>query len=137
MLKYIEYYEKNKAVQTLGRRGTDLASGEDNDINMFIYKSGYALGYFPELKFHHIIPRNRMTRQYLSKLQYSMNKTWVKVLSIHGISPWKKVPSWSVPIRKAKAWISYKAWKSDPNYIRWRGACGLFEGLSNIDTKHS
>jgi glycosyltransferase involved in cell wall biosynthesis len=132
MLKFIEYYEQSKEAQSLGRRGDDLASGEDNDINLFIYKSGYALGYFPELKFYHIIPAKRMSKEYLSKLQYSMNKSWVKVLSIHGISPWKKVSHSTLKLRKAKAWIKYKAWKSEPNYIKWRGACGLFEGLSEI-----
>ncbi|RYE51295.1 MAG: hypothetical protein EOP48_18440 [Sphingobacteriales bacterium] len=132
MLKFISYYEQSKEAQMLGRKGTDLASGEDNDINLFIYRNGYELGYFPELKFYHIIPGKRMTRQYLSRLQYSMNKTWVKVLSIHGIYPWKKIPRSTVPLRKAKAWVAFKAWKSDPNYIKWRGACGLFEGLSDI-----
>jgi glycosyltransferase involved in cell wall biosynthesis len=132
MLKFIAYYEKNKEAQSLGRKGNDLASGEDNDINLFIYKSGYALGYFPQLKFYHIIPAKRMSKEYLSRLQYSMNKSWVKVLSIHGIFPWKKVSASTLPLRKAKAWVTYKAWKSEPNYIKWRGACGLFEGLSDI-----
>jgi glycosyltransferase involved in cell wall biosynthesis len=132
MLKFIAYYEQSKEAQSLGRKGNDLASGEDNDINLFIYKSGYALGYFPELKFYHIIPAKRMSKDYLSRLQYSMNKSWVKVLSLHGIFPWGKVSRSTLRLRKAKAWITYKAWKSSPNYIKWRGACGLFEGLSEI-----
>lgn len=132
MLKYIAYYQQSEDAQQLGRKGNDLASGEDNDINLFIYKSGYALGYFPELKFYHIIPAKRMSKKYLAKLQYSMNKTWVKVLALHGIYPWGKVPSYTVRLRKAKAWFTYRAWQSDKNYIKWRGACGLFEGLSAI-----
>ncbi|RYZ28518.1 MAG: glycosyltransferase family 2 protein, partial [Chitinophagaceae bacterium] len=115
MLRFIEYYEKNEAAQSLGRKGTDLASGEDNDINLFIYQQGYALGYFPELKFYHIIPAKRMKKEYLSKLQFSMNKSWVKVLFIHDVLPWKKIAPLTVPLRKAKAWINYKAWKSEPN----------------------
>jgi glucosyl-dolichyl phosphate glucuronosyltransferase len=133
MLKFINYYEQSLAAQSLGRRGQDLASGEDNDINLFIYKEGYALGYFPQLKFYHIIPAKRMSKEYLSRLQYSMNKSWVKVLSIHNIFPWEKISPSTLPLRKAKAWLSYRAWKSDPNYIKWKGACGLFEGLAALD----
>lgn len=132
MLKYIEYYRGNAEAQTLGRRGTDLASGEDNDINLFIYRNGYALGYFPELKFYHIIPANRMTKAYLAKLQYSMNRTWVKVLHLHGITPWRSISRYTIPLRKAKSWLAYRAWRSDPDYISWRGACGTFEGLADI-----
>jgi len=134
MLKFLAYYEQNAEAQSLGRKGADLASGEDNDINLFIYRSGYALGYFPELKFYHIIPAKRMKREYLSRLQYSMNKSWVKVLSLHGIYPWKQISPGTVRLRKMKAWLKYRAWKSDPNYIRWKGACGLFEGLSELNT---
>ncbi|RYZ27281.1 MAG: glycosyltransferase family 2 protein [Chitinophagaceae bacterium] len=133
MLRFIEYYEKNEAAQSLGRKGIDLASGEDNDINLFIYQQGYALGYFPALKFYHIIPAKRMKKEYLSKLLYSMNKSWVKVLFMHDVLPWKKISPLTVPLRKAKAWIKYKAWKSEPNYIRWKGACGYFEGLSKLN----
>ncbi|RYZ19984.1 MAG: glycosyltransferase family 2 protein, partial [Chitinophagaceae bacterium] len=108
MLQFIEYYDQNEAAQSLGRKGSDLASGEDNDINLFIYKRGYALGYFPELKFYHIIPAKRTKKEYLSRLQYSMNKSWVKVLFIHDVLPWQKISPVTVPLRKAKAWITYK-----------------------------
>lgn len=132
MLAYIEYFRNNTVSQSLGRRGRALSSGEDNDINLFIYRSGYALGYFPELKFYHIIPGKRINTAYLSRLQQGINRTWVKVLENYHINPWKKIPVWTLLPRQIKAWFTYKAWKSDANYIRWKGACGTFRGLSEI-----
>jgi glycosyltransferase involved in cell wall biosynthesis len=132
MLAYIEYLRGNTLSQGLGRRGRSLSSGEDNDINLFIYRSGYALGYFPELRFYHIIPEKRMKTMYLSRLQQGINRTWVKVLENYHINPWKKIPGWTVFPRQLKAWFTYRAWKNDANYIRWKGACGTFRGLSEI-----
>jgi glycosyltransferase involved in cell wall biosynthesis len=130
MLDYVEHFNTDNISHTLGRKGNDLSSGEDNDINLFIYKSGYALGYFPQLKFVHLIPESRLQADYLARLQYSSSKTWIKVLSKYGINPWPKIPKLTVGFRKIKAWISYRAWASPKNYIRWRGACGTFEALA-------
>lgn len=130
MLDYIEHFNTDSVSNSLGRKGDDLSSGEDNDINLFIYKSGYGLGYFPQLKFIHLIPDKRLQADYLARLQYSSSKTWIKVLSKYGISPWPKISKLTVGPRKIKAWISYRAWASSENYIRWRGACGTFEALA-------
>ncbi|HEX3386780.1 MAG TPA: hypothetical protein VHS53_16380, partial [Mucilaginibacter sp.] len=59
------------------------------------------------------------------------NRSWIAVLEYHQINPWKKIPRWSVPLRKIKAWVAYSAWKSEVNYIRWRGACGMYDGLAD------
>jgi glycosyltransferase involved in cell wall biosynthesis len=130
MLGYIEHFKNDNISHTLGRKGNDLSSGEDNDINLFIYKSGYWLGYFPQLKFIHLIPENRLQAGYLARLQYSSSKTWIKVLNKYGINPWPKISKLTVPFRKIKAWLTYQAWSSPENYIRWRGACGTFEALA-------
>jgi hypothetical protein len=39
-----------------------------------------------------------------------------------------------VPLRKLKAYFTYKAWENEPNYIKWKGACGMFEGLAKLKT---
>ena len=132
MLNYIYFFNQNSYCKTLGRKGKNLSSGEDNDINLFIYKSGMAIGYFPELIFYHIIPESRLKVDYLSKLVFSSSVSWVKVLENHRINPFKKIPKWTVPFRNLKAWLSHKAWRSDADYIKWKGACGTFQGLSEI-----
>ncbi|MCQ6957286.1 glycosyltransferase [Mucilaginibacter aquariorum] len=113
------------------RIGSSLSSGGDNDIVIEILKSGWDVGYFPELELKHIIPAQRMQAGYLARLVNNTNKSWVQLLQSHGINPWPQIPVWGVRPRKIKAWFTCKAWKSKPNYITWRGACGLYDGLAN------
>jgi len=124
---------KNDPIRNnLGRKGKSLASGEDNDIIIEIIKQGYQIGYFPQLSLIHIIPRGRMEISYLARLNYAMNISWIQVLSLHHICPWKKVSKWSLPLRKAKAWLKNRVWKGGDYYINWKGACGQFEGLTML-----
>jgi glycosyltransferase involved in cell wall biosynthesis len=129
---YVEKIAKGKSVIT-DRSGNSLSSGGDNDILLEIVKSGWDTGYFPSLLLHHIIPAERLKVNYLGKLCKDLSKSWIYVLESHGISPWKKIPPWTVPLRKIKSYLVYKAWKNSPNYIKWKGACGTFEGLGNLE----
>ncbi|MGC1309738.1 MAG: glycosyltransferase [Phormidesmis sp.] len=117
---------------SFGRSGKQLTSGEDNDIILTVLSEGWGIGYFPQLRLTHLISANRLTRDYLAKLNYASSRSWVQVLNIHGIRPWHEIPSWGVFPRKMKAFLSYQPWKSDEAYVRWKGACGLFEGLSTL-----
>jgi glycosyltransferase involved in cell wall biosynthesis len=112
------------------RTGNSLMSGGDNDMVLEILKSGWKVGYFPELQLQHIIPAQRMAVPYLARMLNNTNNSWVKLLRTHNINPWKPVPGWSIRIRKLKAWFTCKAWAGPVNYIKWRGACGTFDGLS-------
>lgn len=112
------------------RTGNSLSSGGDNDIVIEILKSGWQVGYFPALQLTHIIPATRMQTRYLAKLINNTNKSWVQLLEDHQINPWPKIPLWSVPFRKLKSWFTYRAWHNSVNYIKWQGACGLYDGLS-------
>ncbi|TSJ35993.1 glycosyltransferase [Mucilaginibacter corticis] len=112
------------------RTGNSLSSGGDNDIVLEILKSGWQTGYFPMLSLIHIIPQQRTKTEYLARLINHTNKSWIRLLESHQINPWKKVADWTVPLRKMKAWLTYSSWKGPVNYIRWRGACGTFDGLA-------
>ena len=114
------------------RTATSLSSGGDNDMIIEILKLGWQVGYFPQLELKHVIPAARMQPAYLARLLHDTNKSWVELLQSHGISPWKKIPAWGLLPRKIKAWLTYGAWKNEAAYIRWKGACGMFEGLANL-----
>ena len=131
---YINKITIGKSVIT-DRNGTSLSSGGDNDIILEVIKSGWTTGYFPELVLKHIIPAERLEVSYLARLAKALNKSWVIILANHGINPWPDIPKWTVPLRKLKGWIVYRAWKSEPNYINWKGACGTFEGLADMKNK--
>lgn len=118
----------------LDRTGKSLQSGGDCDINLTILDAGWEVGYFPQLQLTHLISANRLTKEYLARLNFASSRSWVQVLDAHNIQPWPKIPRWSVIPRKIKAFISYKAWQSHANYINWQGACGMFEGLGDLTT---
>jgi glycosyltransferase involved in cell wall biosynthesis len=115
---------------TTDRTGDSLSSGGDNDIVLEIIKSGWSVGYFPELVLTHIMPAGRTSFDYMGRLISSSNKSWVQLLDSHQISPWAKIPRWLVPFKKIKAWYTYKAWKNKINYLNWKGACGMYDGLT-------
>lgn len=132
MLLYKDFFDSNAISRELGRKGNSLASGEDNDINLFIYKNGFTLGYFPELKFYHIIPKERLEISYLKRMAFESNRSWVKVLNIHGICPWKPIKKWTLPLRLLKAYFNFKPWVSHINAINYQNSKGILIGLSEI-----
>ncbi len=116
----------------LDRTGTELTSGGDNDIVLRILRAGWAVGYFPQLRLTHLIPAGRLTWQYLARLNHGIARSWVQVLARHGIHPWPQASRWTVPFRKWRAYLSYRAWAGPAEYIRWQGACGQFEGRAAL-----
>jgi len=114
------------------RNGYSLSSGGDNDIVLEVLKSGWQVGYFPQLCLKHIIPSNRMQPKYLARLLHDTNCSWVQLLQQHGINPWKKINPLTMPLRQLKAFFAYQAWADKVNYIKWKGACGLFKGQSQL-----
>lgn len=110
------------------RCGGALTSGGDNDIVFRVLRAGWEVAYCPELSLTHLIPSDRLSPAYLARLNYGIQKSWQQVLRFHDASPWPTISRWTVPMRKLKAWFSYRAWRGIPEKIRWRGACGHFEG---------
>ena len=126
--KYVQSAARDARRTALGRAGESLASGEDNDIVMTLLEEGWSVGYFPSLELIHLIPKERVAPGYLAEMAESSNKTWVVVLDVHGIRPWDPISQWTVPFRKLRVYVMLQAWRSELNRVRWRGACGLFEG---------
>jgi glycosyltransferase involved in cell wall biosynthesis len=114
------------------RRGKALTSGGDNDIVINLLKSGYSVGYFPALALVHIIPPGRLDVVHQGRLSRGIAKSWVEVLALHGLNPWKPIAKWTTPLRKARAWLHHRPWQSPARFVRWRGACGHFDGLAAL-----
>lgn len=51
----------------LGRRGDNLEAGEEKDIFLRIRKDGHQLYYFPKVIVKHMIPNQRLTKEYIRK----------------------------------------------------------------------
>jgi glycosyltransferase involved in cell wall biosynthesis len=129
---YVESAATNPIRISLGRRGSDLSSGEDNDMVMTLLETGWRVAYQPRLRLEHLIPAARLTQDYLMRYAYSSNRTWVQVLEVHGLRPWSSVPPWTIPWRKARAFIRQGAWARAANRIRWRAACGQIDGRASL-----
>lgn len=130
--EYVSEVESDSTRLELGRKGNALVSGEDNDIVLTVLKKGYEVAYVPNLIVKHLIPEGRYSFSYLKRMAYESNRSWVKVLHIHNICPWPLISPVSVPFRKMKAWIKGKAWQSKLSYIKWKAACGIYQGLSEL-----
>lgn len=129
---YVNRITANSTSVVLDRTGKSLSSGGDNDIVLTILNAGWEMGYFPQLELKHLIPAGRLTKDYLARVNRASSHSWVQVLSLHGIQVWQKIPRWTVLPRKIKAFFVYQPWKDPAAYVRWQGACGLFEGLSAL-----
>jgi glycosyltransferase involved in cell wall biosynthesis len=83
-----EYYNDHLKEENYieGRKGNDLSSGEDLDLDFYALNRGYKIGVNPLMQLTHIIPANRITFKYIKKLTSSsmrssclLNKKWSKV----------------------------------------------------------
>ena len=129
---YLSNAHTDLAKLSLGRKGSQLTSGEDNDIILTILENDWSVGYFPQLRLTHLIAANRLNKTYMAKLNRAATRSWVQVLDMHGIRNWPKISRWSLIPRKMKAFLAQRAWKNTEAYIHWCGSCGLLEGQANL-----
>lgn len=59
--------------ELLGRVGNSLSSSEDTDMVYTSIDMGYKNGLFPDLELTHLIPKERVTLDYLQRLRMGMN----------------------------------------------------------------
>jgi glycosyltransferase involved in cell wall biosynthesis len=124
----LKWIEAGRGGEIIDRRGGELSSGGDNDIVLAAMEQGWEVAYFPELSLTHLIPAGRLDVRYLARLNRGIQKSWMQVLTKHGANPWPPIAAASAPLRKWKAWFTYRAWLGSAARIRWLGACGHFEG---------
>jgi GT2 family glycosyltransferase len=114
------------------RRGNELTSGGDSDMVLSARRAGWAVGYFPQLKLTHLIPARRLSLEYMSRLTYASGKSEIVLLHKHGFYPWPASMPWTVPLRKARSYLRCRAWAGPTEYLRWKNACGRFDGRAAI-----
>ncbi len=116
----------------LDRTGRSLASGGDSDLVFTALHAGWDVAYFPDLAVTHLIPATRLEPSYLAALNEGIQRTWVRVLALHGCCPWRRIAPWTVPLRSVRAWFRERAWSGAPARIRWRGRRGRFLGQADL-----
>ncbi len=116
--------------RALDRTGNSLVSGGDNDIVMTALEQGWKAAYLPQLQLVHIIPRGRLELAYHVRLSREANRSWVLVLDLHGIRPWKRIPPAAVWPLKCRHYLRTKPWRGPHERIAYAGICGRIEGRS-------
>ncbi len=71
----IQLLQQDFAPLASDRKGSKLSSGGDVELCLAINKIGYEIWYNDGLKFQHFIPKERLTTEYLKRLQYSLGYT--------------------------------------------------------------
>lgn len=110
------------------RRGEALSSAGDNDIVFHVLKAGWSAGYFPSLVITHLIPANRLTADYLARLNRGIQQSWMHVLRRHDANPWPPLTPFGAALRQAKAVFTSRPWRGPAERVRWHGVCGHFAG---------
>jgi hypothetical protein len=64
---YCQVCERSR-IQITDRRGNSLSSSGDIEISLVCCSSGFGIGTFPELKLKHLIPRQRVSEDYMVRL---------------------------------------------------------------------
>lgn len=120
--------------RALDRRAGALTSGGDNDIVFTALRSGGDVAYLPELSLTHLIPASRLTPDYLARLNRAIQRSWVQVLNLHGVRPWRAISRGTLPLRSTRAWLRAKAWRGPAERIRWAGWRGRLEGQADLSS---
>ena len=83
---YLSLHDSGKRPMLLDRRGSSLMSGGDNDLAACACDIGLGVGLFPELELTHLIPENRTTADYLTKLAEGIHYSAIYLRSLRGES---------------------------------------------------
>jgi len=131
-LAYADAVRSDPARSALDRRAGALTSGGDNDIVFTALRAGGDVSYLPELALTHLIPAPRLEPAYLARLNRGIQRSWVRVLSLHGACPWPAIGRRTIALRAARAWFRQRAWTGPVQNIRFQGILGRFEGQADL-----
>jgi glycosyltransferase involved in cell wall biosynthesis len=130
--RYAEAVRRDPRRAALDRRDGELTSGGDNDLIFTALLAGGAVAYLPQLSLVHLIPTARLTRGYLARLNFSIQRSWVRVLDLHGVRPWPPIPRWTLPLRVARARWRSRAWRGPAEFVRFHGLRGRLAGQADL-----
>jgi glycosyltransferase involved in cell wall biosynthesis len=74
-LAYLNRIEHDPLRKSLDRSGSSLGAAGDSDMAFCSCEMGLAVGLFPELTLKHLIPPNRLERDYLIRLAEGMSRS--------------------------------------------------------------
>lgn len=97
-------------------------------LTLNILRAGWAVAYSPELSLIRRIPPRYCEEHHLARLSEARAKEWMLALSEAKMNPYEPLSPLEARARKAHAWFKHRAWRHPANAIRWKSACGHYEG---------
>lgn len=132
---YGEIVRHDPERRAFDRRAGQLTSGGDNDMVFTALHAGGDVAYLPQLALAHLIPRARLEADYLARLNFAIQRSWVRVLALHGQCSWRPIPRWTVPLRAARARWRCRAWRGPAEFVRYQGLLGRFLGQADLPSR--
>lgn len=84
-LQYLRLHDTGHRPIGLDRAGDSLLSGGDNDLAACACSLGLGMGLIPALKLTHLIPPERLTHAYLTRLAYGIHYSSILLDAFHGM----------------------------------------------------
>jgi glycosyltransferase involved in cell wall biosynthesis len=128
---YLQLNE-DPARQYIDRRGNALSSGSDNDIILTGLEAGFQSAYFPDLSLQHLLPKRRLTLDYIMRFHRAAHRSIPVLMGLHGVYSREPIAKWTIPARAARAALRIKPWKGPVEKVRFQGALGVFEGRADL-----
>jgi hypothetical protein len=90
-LQYLHLHESGRRSFQFDRTGATLLSGGDNDLAACACDIGFGLGLIAALKLQHLIPPQRLTADYISRLAEGITFSSTLLDALRGIRPVRRV----------------------------------------------
>jgi glycosyltransferase involved in cell wall biosynthesis len=115
-LNYLQKANASEFRKMLGRSGLNLGAGEDSDLAECAVDMGLGTGRFAALKLVHLIPRNRMTADYIVRLYAGLAGSQEMLASLRPKSGLAAKRGWEGELR---FWFNFFKAKGIQKRIVW------------------
>lgn len=130
---FLSHFSQRKKLFFTDRKGINsLSCGADYDLSLLLLKLNWNVAYSAELTLTHLIAPFRTDARYIANLVFEAKRTWVLLSGLYSACPWKEIHPSSKHLRMLRAYFALSAWQGKQKYIEWVGACGVFQGQSQL-----
>ena len=123
---WVRELELNQELLSFGRAGRALGAHDDRAMAWAAFSLGLEVAYIPSLRLLHLIPPQRLDRDYLGRLLHGMAYSGEFFVSARSSRPPPAPPPF-VALRKLRRYIFSGAAFSPFAYVWWRHYCGILD----------
>ena len=127
-LRHVEAHAEQ--IERISWRSQNAGGVEDKDMVLHCLRTGWSTAYVPGMVLTHLIPAERLQFSYFAKLLPTVQRMWMQTLQAPGFEFLPPIHPATLPLRKAKAWFSFQAWRSPARKLDWLASCGCLDGLA-------